>query len=78
MYNWNTLNQKAFKRLGFVVARSECEAVCVCRPGAVERVLKLVKLQLAAATAAARQADRSSRWRACLCFQLPAAVAVLP
>ncbi|KAK9786385.1 hypothetical protein WJX73_004933 [Symbiochloris irregularis] len=47
LYNWKTLNHKVFKRLGFVVARGECEAVCTGEPGAVERVLKLIKVKLA-------------------------------
>ncbi|EIE19144.1 DUF1042-domain-containing protein [Coccomyxa subellipsoidea C-169] len=46
MYNWCTLNQKVFKRLGFVVAKSECQACASCQPGAIERVLKLVRSRL--------------------------------
>lgn len=46
MYNWCTLNQKVFKRLGFVVAKSECQACADCQPGAIERVLKLIRLRL--------------------------------
>ncbi|CAL8464583.1 g4118 [Coccomyxa elongata] len=46
MYNWCTLNQKVFKRLGFVVAKSECQACASCQPGAIERVLKLIRLRL--------------------------------
>lgn len=44
-YNWNTLNQKVFKKLGFIIAKSEIEAVCNCEMGAVERVLKLVRVR---------------------------------
>ncbi|KXZ46729.1 hypothetical protein GPECTOR_41g694 [Gonium pectorale] len=47
MYNWNTLNAKVFKRLGFMVTRQDCEACCNCKPGAVERVLKLIKVKIA-------------------------------
>ncbi|GLC38194.1 hypothetical protein PLESTM_000697100 [Pleodorina starrii] len=47
MYNWNTLNAKVFKRLGFVVLKQDCEACCNCKPGAVERVLKLIKVKIA-------------------------------
>lgn len=46
MYNWTTLNQRVFKKLDFVLVKSECEAVVNCDPGAVERVLKLVKVKL--------------------------------
>mmetsp|Transcript_24809 Transcript_24809/g.34193 ORF Transcript_24809/g.34193 Transcript_24809/m.34193 type:complete len:275 (+) Transcript_24809:32-856(+) len=47
MYNWNTLNQKVFKRVGFSFPRAECEAVCNCVPGSVERFLKMLRLKLA-------------------------------
>lgn len=46
LYNWNTLNAKVFRKLGFIVAKQDCEAVSNCVPGAVERVLKLVKVKL--------------------------------
>ena len=46
LYNWTALNQRVFKKLDFVLAKSECEAVVNCDPGAVERVLKLVKVKL--------------------------------
>ena len=44
LYNWSCLNKKVFKRLGFVLTKAECEAVCTCQPGAVERVLKLLQV----------------------------------
>lgn len=47
LYNWNTLNQKAFRRLGFMISKQDCEAISTCQPGAIERVLKLVKLRIA-------------------------------
>lgn len=47
MYNWNTLNAKVFKRLGFMATKQDCEACCNCKPGAVERVLKLIKVKIA-------------------------------
>lgn len=31
MYNWNTLNQKVFKRMGFTLSKQEFEAVCNCQ-----------------------------------------------
>ena len=31
MYNWNTMNQKVFKRLGFSVPRQDLEAVANCQ-----------------------------------------------
>ena len=47
MYNWNTLNTKVFKRLGFAVIKQDCEDIANNRPGAIERVLKLVKFKMA-------------------------------
>jgi hypothetical protein len=43
MYNWATLNQKVFRRLGFLVDKPEIDAVVGCKPGAVE--LLLMRLQ---------------------------------
>uniref|UniRef100_A0A061RM56 Duf1042-domain-containing protein n=1 Tax=Tetraselmis sp. GSL018 TaxID=582737 RepID=A0A061RM56_9CHLO len=43
MYNWNTLNQRVFKRLGFQIHRSDCEEVVNAVPGAIEGVLLQVK-----------------------------------
>jgi len=42
-YNWKTLNQKVFKKMGFHIAADELETVCNCGPGAIERVLRTVK-----------------------------------
>lgn len=39
--------RQVFKRMGFVVAREEYEAVVNCEAGAVERVLKLAKTRMA-------------------------------
>ena len=61
MYNWNTLNQRVFKKLDFVLAKRECEAVVNCDPGAVERVLKLVKVKVEAYTEKQSQKPRSAR-----------------
>jgi hypothetical protein len=35
LYNWTTLNQKVFRRLGFLLAKGECEACARMEPGAV-------------------------------------------
>jgi len=66
MYNWNTLNTKVFKRLGFSLPRHEMESVANCTQGAVERVLKLIKVKMAtyktrkAAKAGLDQTDSSA------------------
>lgn len=49
MYNWNTLNQKVLKRLGFAISKQDMEAMCNVIPGAVERTLKMLKLKIAKA-----------------------------
>jgi hypothetical protein len=47
MYNWNTLNQKVFRRLNFQVSKPDLEDVVNAVPGAVERVLRSFMLRLA-------------------------------
>lgn len=47
-YNWETLNQKVLKKLGFQIQKPDIEACCSCKPGAVERVLRLVQYKISA------------------------------
>jgi len=47
VYNWQTLNSRALKKLGFQIPREEFMDVCNCRAGAIERVLKLCKFKMA-------------------------------
>jgi len=44
-YNWNTLNQKVFKKMGFQLNQTDIEAVINCVPDAIERVLKVVQVK---------------------------------
>ena len=46
--NWQTLNARALKKLGFQIPREDFMDVCNCRAGAIERVLKLCKIKMAA------------------------------
>lgn len=46
MNNWNTLNIKVFKKMGFQLSPQDIESVVNCVPDAVERVLKLVQLKV--------------------------------
>ena len=46
LYNWRTLNSKALSKLGCVLTASECQDCAAAKPGAIERVLKLVQQQL--------------------------------
>ena len=48
-----------FRRLGFVVAASECEAVALCEPGAIERVLKLLRTRISDHAERQRQSVRA-------------------
>jgi len=43
MYNWNTLNQKVLKKLGFQIHQQDLDDVIKAGPGAIERVLKLIQ-----------------------------------
>ena len=44
--NWNTLNTRAFKKLGFQISKKDIENVVACSPEAVERVLLTVRYKL--------------------------------
>jgi hypothetical protein len=46
MYNWNTLNQKVFRRMGFQLDKQECQDIANAVPGSVERALKLLKQKI--------------------------------
>mmetsp|Transcript_5530 Transcript_5530/g.8248 ORF Transcript_5530/g.8248 Transcript_5530/m.8248 type:complete len:205 (+) Transcript_5530:568-1182(+) len=41
--NWNTLNTKVFKKLGFLLSKQDIENVINCVPDAIERVLKGIR-----------------------------------
>ena len=42
-YNWNTLNQKVFKKIGFTLTKKDIEDAVNCVPDTVERILKVLK-----------------------------------
>jgi hypothetical protein len=42
LYNWNTLNSKVFKKLGFQLNKKEIESIISCQPLVIEGVLKKV------------------------------------
>jgi len=46
LYNWNTLNQRVFRRMGFLLSKSDIEKVTSCVPEAIERALRVVQLKL--------------------------------
>ena len=41
-YNWNTLNQKVFKKIGFTLIKKDIDDAVNCMPDVVEKILKLV------------------------------------
>ncbi|SBT71072.1 conserved protein, unknown function [Plasmodium malariae] len=45
-YNWNTLNEKVFKRLGFKIDKKNVEEIVNCKYMGVEKVLNTFKNQL--------------------------------
>ncbi|CRG96842.1 conserved Plasmodium protein, unknown function [Plasmodium gallinaceum] len=45
-YNWNTLNEKVFKRLGFKIDKKGVEEIVNCKYMGVEKVLHTFKNQL--------------------------------
>eukprot|EP00967_Tisochrysis_lutea_P092303 scaffold133009_cov33-Tisochrysis_lutea.AAC.1 len=47
MYNWNTLNAKVFKKMGWQLRAEELEAIVNCTPMAVEKMLKQLQARLA-------------------------------
>eukprot|EP00976_Prorocentrum_cordatum_P078106 1182964-Prorocentrum_minimum.AAC.3 len=47
LYNWNTLNQKVFRKLNFSANKGDVEAISNCVPGAIERFLKLLQIKIA-------------------------------
>ncbi|KAL9649702.1 hypothetical protein ABK040_003988 [Willaertia magna] len=46
LYNWNTLEQKVFQRVGFHIEPNEIEDVVKCKPYAIEKVLKNFQQQV--------------------------------
>jgi hypothetical protein len=47
LYNYETLNQKVLRKLGYVLTRSTIEDVVNCKPLAVEHVLNQLQLKMA-------------------------------
>ena len=46
LYNWNTLNQKVFRKLGFLLSKNDIDKVTSCVPEAIERALRVVQQRL--------------------------------
>ncbi|KAK9834720.1 hypothetical protein WJX74_008573 [Apatococcus lobatus] len=59
LYNWDTLNQKVFRKMGFLVSKAEIEATANCEAGAVERILKLLRMKLEGKSPAASSYDEA-------------------
>mmetsp|Transcript_74974 Transcript_74974/g.237061 ORF Transcript_74974/g.237061 Transcript_74974/m.237061 type:complete len:246 (+) Transcript_74974:194-931(+) len=59
MYNWNTLNQKVLKKLGYQIHQQDLEDVIKAAPGAIERVLKVLMDRIAQAQAGGMKVGKS-------------------
>lgn len=49
MYNWNTLNSKVLKKLGYQIHQQDIDEICRASPGAVERVLRTLQEKVTSA-----------------------------
>ena len=47
LYNFDTLNQRVLKKLGFQIPRPVIEDIANCRPGAIENVLNALQYKMA-------------------------------
>lgn len=47
LYNFETLNQRALRKIGYVITRQTIEDVVNCRPGAIEGVLNTLQFKMA-------------------------------
>eukprot|EP00756_Hemistasia_phaeocysticola_P010017 Hpha_TRINITY_DN14982_c3_g1::TRINITY_DN14982_c3_g1_i1::g.143343::m.143343 len=45
-YNWNTLQQKVFRKINFEVSREEVTEIVTCVPGAIERLLRALQTKI--------------------------------
>ena len=59
MYNWNTLNTKVLRKLGYNLSKDEIEAVIQCRPNAIEKVLNTCQIKMARYRARAASRGRA-------------------
>ncbi|EAR83434.2 sperm flagellar protein (macronuclear) [Tetrahymena thermophila SB210] len=46
LYNWNTLNQRVLKKMGFQISKNDIDCIINAVPDAVERVLKVCQIKL--------------------------------
>ncbi|EQC42554.1 hypothetical protein SDRG_00284 [Saprolegnia diclina VS20] len=46
-YNWNTLNTKVLRKLGFQLTKREMDDIVQCKPGAVEEFLTRLQIKIA-------------------------------
>ena len=47
LYNWQTLNQKVMKKLNYQISKADINAMILCEPYAVERVLRQLQGKIA-------------------------------
>jgi hypothetical protein len=47
IYNWETLNTRVLKKLGFTITRPQIEDIVNCKPGVVEQLLNTLQYKMA-------------------------------
>ena len=60
IYNWSTLNQKVFKKIGMTLDKSTIDGLANAKPGIIEKVLSDVKTQLTSPKQQTHNGERKS------------------
>jgi len=60
-YNWNTLNQKVFKKMGFTISADQIKTVCECESGSIETVLSTLHSKVQSIQANGGKLPRTKR-----------------
>mmetsp|Transcript_3242 Transcript_3242/g.6155 ORF Transcript_3242/g.6155 Transcript_3242/m.6155 type:complete len:221 (+) Transcript_3242:64-726(+) len=47
MYNWNTMNTKVLRKLGWQISKEEIEGIVMAKPGCIERFLHQLQFKMA-------------------------------
>jgi len=71
VYNFETLNQRVLRKLGYQIPRSIIDDIVACRPGAVEGVLNVLQLKMAKYREKKANSDSESVSPSVLSYQQP-------
>jgi hypothetical protein len=63
LYNWNTLNTKVFKKIGYQISQKDVNNIVKCQPGSIEKCLfdTKTKLEMVKASGGPPREERPSR-----------------